>query len=141
MCRVSIVTPPVPNPSSCWQEAPPFPYLLDAQSPDLPTTADIVVGSGMSGANVAHTILDQSHKRGISPEIVVLEARNFCSGATGRNGGHVKCSAYVEYAGLKTRFGAEHAKKLLSFQRRHLAVMLDFVQLNEDLKVSEAREI
>jgi hypothetical protein len=47
----------------------------------------------------------------------------------------------MDYAGLKTRFGVEHAKKLLNFQRQHLAVMLDFVQQNEDLKLSEAREV
>jgi hypothetical protein len=143
LARLSIVTPPVPNPSkSYWQEDPPFPNLVDVQSPDLPTTADIVViGSGISSASVAYSILNQSHKRGTSPEIVVLEARNLCSGATGRNGGHIKCSPYVEYAGLKARFGVERAKKLLNFQRRHLAVILDFVQQDEDLRISEAREV
>lgn len=143
IARVSIVTPPVPNPSkSYWQEYPPFPNLVDAQSPDLPTTTDIVIiGSGMSGASVAYTILNQSHLRAASPGIVVLEARDLCSGATGRNGGHIKCSPYMEYPRLKARFGEKCAKKILDFQRRHLAVLLDFVQQNEDLKVSEAREV
>ncbi|KAF4181652.1 hypothetical protein CNMCM7927_000531 [Aspergillus lentulus] len=143
LARISSATPPVPNPSiSYWQEDPPFPNLVAVQSPDLPTTADIVViGSGISGASVAYTILTQFDKRGISPEIVVLEARDLCSGATGRNGGHMKCSPYVEYAGLKARFGVEHAKKLLGFQRRNLAAILDFVRRNQALKASEAREV
>ncbi|EAW16437.1 NAD(P)/FAD-dependent oxidoreductase [Aspergillus fischeri NRRL 181] len=143
LARISSVTPPVPNPSiSYWQEDPPFPNLVDIQSPGLPTTADIVViGSGISGASLAYTILTQFDKRGISPEIVLLEARDLCSGATGRNGGHIKCSPYVEYAGLKARFGVEHAKKLLGFQRRNLAAILDLVQQNEALKASEAREV
>lgn len=143
LARVSNVTPPGPNPSkSYWQEEPPFPSLVDAQSPVLPTTADVVViGSGISGASVVYTILHQAHNRGDSPRIVVLEARSLCSGATGRNGGHIKCSPYVEFAGLKARFGVERAKELISFQRRHLALILDFVQQNEDLKVSEAREV
>lgn len=143
LARLSMVTPLVPNPSkSYWQEDPPFPNLVDVQSPELPTTADIVIiGSGISGASVAYTILSQSSKRGISPRVVVLEARNLCSGATGRNGGHIKCSPYTEYAGLKARFGREHAKKLLHFQRRHLAILLELVQQEEDLKISEAREV
>ena len=93
LARISIVTPPVPNSSlSYWQEDPPFPNLVDVQSPNLPTTADIIViGSGISGASAAYTILNQSDKIGISPEIVVLEARDLCTGATGRNGGHIKC--------------------------------------------------
>jgi hypothetical protein len=143
LARLSVVAPPIPNPSkSYWQEDPPFPNLVGVQSPDLPRTADIVIiGSGISGASVAYTILNQSQKRGIYPGIVVLEARNLCSGATGRNGGHIKCSPYMEYARLKARFGVEHAKKLLNFQRRHLAIILDLVQQNEDLKISEVREV
>ena len=143
LARISTVTPPVPNSSlSYWQEDPPFPNLVDVQSPNLPTTADIIViGSGISGASAAYTILNQSDKLGISPEIVVLEARDLCTGATGRNGGHIKCSPYVEYAGLKARFGVQQAKKLLSFQRRNLAVILDFVRQNDLLKASEAREV
>lgn len=143
LARVSIVTPPVSNPSiSYWQEDPPFPNLVDAHSSVLPTTADIVIiGSGISGASVAYAILNQSDKREISPRIVILEARDLCSGASGRNGGHIKCSPYMDYAGLKTRFGMEHAMKLLNFQRQHLPVILDLVEQNEDLKLSEAREV
>ena len=120
----------------------PFPNLVDLQSPNLPTTADIIViGSGISGPSAAYTILNQSDKPGISPEIVVLETRDLCTGATGRNSDHVKCSPYVEYAGLKARFGVQQAKKLLSFQRRNLAVILGFVRQNELLKASEDREV
>ena len=116
LARVSIVTPPISNPSiSFWQEDPPFPQLVDAHSSTLPTTTDIVIlGSGISGASVAYTILNQSDKRGTSPRIVILEARDLCSGVSGRNGGHIKCSPYMEYAGLKTRFGMEHTMKLLN---------------------------
>lgn len=52
----------------------------------LPETSDIVViGAGFAGASTAHHCLDLA--RGAKkPSIVVLEARQACSGATGRNG-------------------------------------------------------
>lgn len=54
----------------------------------IPTETDIViVGAGYSGASVAHHLIQESehHERPI-PSIVILEAREACSGATGRNG-------------------------------------------------------
>ena len=54
---------------------------------ELPTKADVViVGSGLSGAILAYSLLKQRPKL----NIVMLEAREVCSGATARNGGQVK---------------------------------------------------
>ncbi|KAK5170699.1 uncharacterized protein LTR77_005289 [Saxophila tyrrhenica] len=65
---------------------------------DLPTTADVVViGSGMTGASVAYHMLSKDftpkQHECFDPEkdnldVVMLEAREACWGATGRNGGH-----------------------------------------------------
>lgn len=57
-------------------------------TPELPAEADIVViGSGYVGASVVHHLVEESAraKRPI-PSILILEAREACSGATGRNG-------------------------------------------------------
>lgn len=52
----------------------------------LPETSDIVIiGAGFSGASTAYHCLDQT-KDTTKPSIVILEARQACSGATGRNG-------------------------------------------------------
>jgi hypothetical protein len=54
----------------------------------LPSDADIVIiGAGYAGAAIAHHLIEESerHSRPI-PSIVILEAREACSGATGRNG-------------------------------------------------------
>ncbi|PHH51077.1 hypothetical protein CFIMG_004341RA [Ceratocystis fimbriata CBS 114723] len=63
----------------------------------LPDAADIViVGSGISGAMVAWNLLQETTE---PISILMLEARDVCSGATGRNGGHTKGDVYFGYSG------------------------------------------
>lgn len=55
---------------------------------DLPNHCDIVIiGAGYSGASIAHHLIEQnvSCNRQM-PAMLILEAREACSGATGRNG-------------------------------------------------------
>lgn len=54
----------------------------------LPESSDIVIiGAGYTGAATAYHCLAQSQNaQAKSPSIVILEARQACSGATGRNG-------------------------------------------------------
>ena len=54
----------------------------------LPESSDIViVGAGYTGAATAYHCLAQSQRsQAKCPSIVILEARQACSGATGRNG-------------------------------------------------------
>ncbi|KAK3370311.1 FAD dependent oxidoreductase [Podospora didyma] len=65
----------------------------------LPETADVViVGSGITGAFAAR-FLKQRHAEsgggGGGGSVVVLEAREACAGATGRNGGHCQPLLYA----------------------------------------------
>ncbi|PWY87964.1 DAO-domain-containing protein [Aspergillus sclerotioniger CBS 115572] len=140
--RISAPIHPIKNPStSFWQQRPPFPELVDIQSPSLPDHADIVIiGSGISGASIAYTLLTQSSAESDGLKVVLLEARELCSGATGRNGGHVKCASYSDYALFKRRFGRERAKKLLEFERRALPLLVSFAQEN-GFEVAEARKV
>lgn len=74
---------PRDNPTiSCWQEPPD--EIADYRSTDvLPDDADVViVGAGISGASIAYNLL--SHDQGL--KVVLLEARQAASGASGRNG-------------------------------------------------------
>lgn len=54
----------------------------------LPARADVVIiGAGYAGASIVHHIVEECVRRDSPiPSILILEAREACSGATGRNG-------------------------------------------------------
>ncbi|KAJ5899028.1 hypothetical protein N7495_003772 [Penicillium taxi] len=144
--RVNDVALPIMSPSTTfWEDDPPFPELVNKQSENLSERADIVIiGSGIAGASFAYALIEQSrklHGRQNWPRIVMLEARSICSGATGRNGGHIKCSHYHEYSSLKARYGMEAAKKLLKFQMRHHDILINFIRGCSYLELSGGRKV
>jgi hypothetical protein len=112
--------------SSYWLEDPPFPHLVDIQSEQLPEETDIVIiGSGITAAAAARSLLRESNRKGQNIIITVLEARSICSGATGRNGGHIKASPHETFDRLEARFGTERAVALTRFQLGHLNHLTD----------------
>ena len=133
---------PVANPtSSYWLDEPPFPELCDMQSP-LPEFADVVIiGSGITAAAAARTLLElDSGGSSSSPplRVCVLDARQVCSGATGRNGGHIKCAPYESFAALRRVVGPQRARELVRFQRRQLDVLLE---VGQAMPLAEVREV
>lgn len=55
---------------------------------ELPQESDIVIiGAGYAGVSIAyHLLKSQSQQEKSHPLVTILEARQICSGATGRNG-------------------------------------------------------
>ena len=78
------VTLPRANPTKSYWQDPPDPEVADFLSNEtLPGTANtVIIGSGITGACTAWNLLQKSDYG----RIVMLEARQACSGATGRNG-------------------------------------------------------
>ncbi|KAF2482818.1 FAD dependent oxidoreductase-domain-containing protein [Neohortaea acidophila] len=76
--------------NSFWHSEPSALLTGHRSTRDLPRTADVVIiGSGITGASVAHHLLTSTHGEGKKGQsVVMLEAREACWGATGRNGGH-----------------------------------------------------
>jgi hypothetical protein len=72
------------QPTRSFWHCEPSKFLLGHRTTsELPTTADIVIiGSGMSGAFIAQQIAEDIASRDIN--VVMLEAREACWGATGR---------------------------------------------------------
>jgi hypothetical protein len=74
---------PVPNATVSYWQDPPHPIANLRTTSVLPESCDIlIIGSGISGASIAYNLLE----RWPTAKIVMLEARQACSGATGRNG-------------------------------------------------------
>ncbi|KAG8164193.1 hypothetical protein KVR01_006111 [Diaporthe batatas] len=124
---------PPANPTlSQWQDSPPFPELVNIQTPGgPPPTADmVIIGSGISGVAVARTVLHELRRKGKDRDrdtrVVVLEARELCSGATGRNGGHIKASAHEAFHGMvhKQGLAPDRAGRLCAFMLGHLDVLV-----------------
>lgn len=70
-----------------WKvESDPFDELRTTS--ELPQESDIVIiGAGYAGVSTAyHLLKSQSQQDKPRPSITILEARQICSGATGRNG-------------------------------------------------------
>jgi hypothetical protein len=136
--------PHLPDPSSTesfWQKDPLFSELVNIKSHPLPISADIVIiGSGIAGASVVYTILNECEAIGITKRVSLLEARELCSGATGRNGGHIKATPYHSYSQWRARFGPGQAKKLCEFQMRHLPALLEIAR-REELVGAKVREV
>lgn len=79
----------------------------------LPEAADyVIVGSGFAGASLAYHLSQETQG-----SVVVLEAREFCSGASGRNGGH-----------LAPNYLPHH--HLGEFERRNYDALFDLITQN-----------
>lgn len=106
---------PVSNPStSYWQanakDSPIHDHGKDDLLPSPNTKIDVVIiGSGISGAVAAYELQKQAPHL----SIVMLEARQACSGATGRNGGHCRPDSFLGFEGYSAIVGKEQAHQVL----------------------------
>ena len=134
---------PVTTPTQpYWEDDPPFPGLSDTRSAELPTHADVVViGSGITAVAVVWALLHELQRAGREPKrVVVCEARRLCSGATGRNGGHIKASPHLAFAKFRKKLGPERAAALVRFQLLHLRTLVELCEA-EGIDVAECREV
>lgn len=118
---------PYSNPTkSFWIEGFPHPFDHMRTTPELPSAADVViVGSGITGCSTAY------HLTRSNPDlrIVILDARGFCTGATGRNGGHCYRPEGWSFRELVERLGQKAALE----ERRFFIKNRDMMQETIDL--------
>lgn len=93
---------------------------------ELPEECDVlIVGSGYAGASTAYNLVKAGSATPCS--IVILEARQACSGATGRNGGHLRPDAYGHIPTYIERYGVEAGKEWAEFERDHVQAIKKLV--------------
>ncbi|KAL4793157.1 FAD dependent oxidoreductase [Aspergillus venezuelensis] len=132
--------------TSFWRTEP---HALDnhRSTPSLPSQCDIaIIGSGYAGASVAHHILSQTFSlpENEKPRIAILEGREACSGATGRNGGHLKPDPYNRIASLAREHGLDAAREVAEFEARHVDAVAELVEREKidcDMTVTEALDV
>lgn len=107
---------PVTSPTRSYWMNPPS-DLDEYSSGTLCDSCDIaIIGSGYTGAAMAYYLM----KLDPTKSIAMFEARGACSGATGRNGGHLKPDVYVSYLKFEELYGHEGAKQIFDFEYSHL---------------------
>ncbi|KAH7007025.1 FAD dependent oxidoreductase-domain-containing protein [Ilyonectria destructans] len=106
-----------------------------------PKHADIVIiGSGMTAASLAYTL----YSKRPNLQIVIVEARDLCSGATGRNGGHIKAMSPGAWFDRKKQFGVQEAVRIMEYEHSHLEEMASCIKENKidcDLNVLEGLDV
>ncbi|KAJ7038709.1 nucleotide-binding domain-containing protein [Mycena alexandri] len=133
---------PLPLPRALTGVCPHSP-LDNLETSSLPADADVVIiGSGIAGAAIARTLLDSSSGGKKQPlRIAMLEARDVCSGATGRNGGHISPNSYQDYSELASKYGVEAAQAMIRFRLAHLPALLAVAEEEGLLLESQARRV
>ncbi|KAK8095959.1 FAD dependent oxidoreductase [Apiospora kogelbergensis] len=123
---------PVASPTlSYWRSEP---HRLDSHrsTEQLPATCDIaIIGAGFSGVSVAYHLStsDVETTEG-PPSIVLLEARQVCSGATGRNGGHVKLKT-ASITSIIQEHGLEAADDFAALVRAQIDALKELVETEQ----------
>jgi hypothetical protein len=101
------------------------PLLNCGKDDELPNSADVViVGSGMCGTSRSHVssfrltfsgaLIANSLLKSVTrpARVVVLEAREICSGASGRNAGHCRPDPHRGFTNFAALHGDQEAREI-----------------------------
>lgn len=110
---------PARNPGECFWQTEPHELRNHRSTEQLPEHSDIVIiGAGYAGISTAyHLVRDHGD---LDKSITILEAREACSGATGRNGGHLRPDFYGHIPTYIERAGARAGAEIAEFEIAHL---------------------
>lgn len=135
---------------SIWQRSSRQSTLVNegADSP-LPSTADaVIIGSGLSGAVTAYELLSSPNG---PKNVVMLEAREACSGASGRNAGHCRPGMHLRvpfkiitrltpfghpdafrgFTAFSKIHGPEQAMKIIAHEKLVLQLVKKFISTHQ----------
>ncbi|KAJ6592219.1 FAD dependent oxidoreductase [Mycena vulgaris] len=128
---------PVQNPTrSFWIDSPNAnPLATEGSEGPFTDDADVcIIGSGITGVSAAYH-LSVAVERGDIPRpadkplrVLILEARDFCSGATGRNGGHLTPAVFVDFCGYQSKYGTDQALKSFELEHRTASEIVKLIR-------------
>ncbi|KAJ7083789.1 FAD dependent oxidoreductase [Mycena epipterygia] len=118
---------PHPNPiDSFWTYGPGAnPLAREGSTGELTEEADVcIIGAGLTGVSAAYHLANAVEEK-VFPipdgetklRAVILEARDFCSGATGRNGGNLTPYEFPRFRETEEKFGREAALRFYAIER------------------------
>ena len=117
---------PVADPVKSYWTASPHPLDNYQSSNELPEECDVlIIGSGYAGAATAYHLLKDNPA---TPSIVLIEARQICSGASGRNGGHIKPDAYFNVPRYSRLYGTKAAAEIVKFETSQVLAVKDLIE-------------
>ncbi|KAH8885851.1 nucleotide-binding domain-containing protein [Thozetella sp. PMI_491] len=91
-------------------------------TPELPQSCDVlIIGSGYSGVSTAYHLVESYGDAPLS-SIVMVEAREACSG------GHVKPIVYFAFPRQAAIYGDKVANEIAEFQLQHVLAVKDLVE-------------
>ncbi|KAL5592984.1 hypothetical protein FOBRF1_012086 [Fusarium oxysporum] len=109
---------------SYWIQEYDIDFEDECRAAALPGEVDVVViGTGISAAACLYAIANQKPDL----KIAVLEARGICTGATGRNGGHICRAEGTDLRALVEEVGQEEAIRLSRLGTRNRDLMLEAI--------------
>ncbi|GAA5987116.1 hypothetical protein JCM11641_006432 [Rhodosporidiobolus odoratus] len=103
----------------------------------LPEEADVlIIGSGLTGTCAAAELVDKLIAEPVRDEtgrtkttkVVAVEARTFCSGATGRNGGHLTAYPVGHFDALVEKYGVNDAIRAVHLENEAIRWVLETVR-------------
>ncbi|KAG9237128.1 FAD dependent oxidoreductase [Amylocarpus encephaloides] len=128
------VSLPHANPTKSYWQDPPDPELANfLSSESLPEDLldTVIIGCGITGTSVAWHLLNGKKAQGDGnkgEKIVMLEARQAGSGATGRNGGHTKAASYRSFPSNLQTLGKDEAIKIARLEYRTIQATHNFAR-------------
>ncbi|OCH86540.1 FAD dependent oxidoreductase [Obba rivulosa] len=125
---------PVLGPTkSFWINSPGAnPLASEGSGGPLTSDADVcIVGSGITGVSAAYhfsQLVGEGTGAQKPLKVVILEARDFCSGATGRNGGHLTPHSCFDFVKLEATFGRDEALRGMAIEEHTARSIIDILQ-------------
>ncbi|KAL3421343.1 oxidoreductase OrdL 2 [Phlyctema vagabunda] len=147
MTRTSIPAGlPVPNPTTSYWQTPKHALANHRTTEDLPehVVDYVVIGSGITGTLTSYKLLENAKRENREIDIVMLEARETCSGATGRNGGHCRAGRYDEFSDDLDNYGLEEALRLERLEENTIEAVVALIRKTQipcDLRRVEGVEM